>query len=322
MTGRDDARHARWVEGTVRRARGEVLDAPQEAAVEAYEHDRPEVRDEEPLWEGIAALGDPADGEVDEDTLLAAVMERLDREGGRDPEVPSQTPTARRRTGARLVVVFSLVFAAAVMIGVWGLRGWVVRQSDLDAWTASKAEMSAQSSRREVRIETPDPPPARRRVLVPEAPEPVVIEPPTVEPEPESETRPVRPVVARPSAEDLIVAAQRHLAVGETQAAIGSYQLLISWYPRSVQADTARISLGRLMSTRGRPDLALQHYDQYLSSGRQGLAEEARYGRIRAFRALGRQQALAEAIDDFLARHPSSVHARRLARERDAERRR
>ena len=70
--------------------------------------------------------------------------------------------------------------------------------------------------------------------------------------------------------------------------------------------------MGRLQLRRGNAKAALAHFDAYLAASAGGLVEEARYGRIRALRRLGRTAQERGSIDAFLAEHPGSVYAPRL----------
>lgn len=137
------------------------------------------------------------------------------------------------------------------------------------------------------------------------------------EPEPEPTTlRPSAPPRAepkpKPSADELLAAAQDALAAGETATAIARYDALIAEYPRTHAARAASVSLGRLLLRADRADEALAAFDHYLASDARELVEEARYGRIRALRELGRTRELDEAIASFLLAHPSSIHRERL----------
>lgn len=150
-----------------------------------------------------------------------------------------------------------------------------------------------------------------------DTPAPAIPEPP-IEPEPEPSIEPAptvkprAPEPAKPTADELLAAAQRALAAGETATAIERYEQLVRTYPQSHAARTASVSLGRLLLRAGRPRDALATFDQYLDSDATELIEEARYGRIRALRELGRDAEVDAAIDEFLAAHPGSIHRERL----------
>jgi hypothetical protein len=56
---------------------------------------------------------------------------------------------------------------------------------------------------------------------------------------------------------------------------------------------------------------ALRSFDAYLARGGE-LTQEAKYGRIRALRALGRSAEERKAIEEFVAAYPRSVQASTL----------
>ena len=83
--------------------------------------------------------------------------------------------------------------------------------------------------------------------------------------------------------------------------------------PRSAEARASLVSLGELqLSQLAEPAAALRSFDAYLAAGG-ALAQEARYGRIRALRRLGRADAAREATAAFLRDYPGSAQARTLA---------
>lgn len=144
-------------------------------------------------------------------------------------------------------------------------------------------------------------------------PEPALVPAPALEPEPAPAPAKSRaPEPPKPTADELLANAQRALAAGETAAAIQRYEQLIATFPSSHAARTACVSLGRLLLGAGRARDALATFDQYIDSGATELREEARYGRIRALRELGREAELDAAIAEFLHAHPGSIHRARL----------
>jgi outer membrane protein assembly factor BamD (BamD/ComL family) len=90
------------------------------------------------------------------------------------------------------------------------------------------------------------------------------------------------------------------------------YGRLIAQHPGSAEALAALVSLGELqLSQFGDAKAALKSFDAYVRAGG-SLAQEARYGRIRALRKLGRHAEEQAAIDRFLADYPHSVQAATL----------
>lgn len=121
------------------------------------------------------------------------------------------------------------------------------------------------------------------------------------------------PRAARPkTAEGLLSRAQTQLRDGSARQALRTYKRLIDRFPRSGEATAARVSMGRLELRLGRPKAALAHFDAYLAASAGGLVEEARYGRIRALRKLGRSAQELGSIEAFLAEYAGSVYTARL----------
>ncbi|PRQ06149.1 tetratricopeptide repeat protein [Enhygromyxa salina] len=137
---------------------------------------------------------------------------------------------------------------------------------------------------------------------------------PTPVPQPGPKPAQVEPARAD-SPDQLLAAAQRELAAGERKAAVRLYRELVDHHGASEAGRTARVSLGRILLAADDHHAALAEFEAYLddAGGRRSLVEEARYGRIRCLRGLHRALELREAIDEFEARHPSSLHLRRLA---------
>jgi TolA-binding protein len=94
--------------------------------------------------------------------------------------------------------------------------------------------------------------------------------------------------------------------------AAASYRTLIEARPASAEARAALVSLGELqLSQLKSPGAALGSFEGYLT--RDGsLTQEARYGRIRCLRALGREAEARHAIQEFVQRYPGSAQAKQL----------
>ncbi len=114
------------------------------------------------------------------------------------------------------------------------------------------------------------------------------------------------------TADGLLERAQQELRDKRTARALRTYERLLAEFPRSAEATAARVTMGRLWLRRGDAKAALAHFDAYLAASAGGLVEEARYGRIRALRQLGRTAQERGSIEAFLAEHPGSVYAPRL----------
>jgi tetratricopeptide (TPR) repeat protein len=121
------------------------------------------------------------------------------------------------------------------------------------------------------------------------------------------------PVRSAPlSADELLARAREQRANGRYGEAAGTYRKLLALHPRSDQARAALVSLGELqLSQLDNAEAALASFDAYLKSGGP-LAQEARYGRIRSLRKLGRLGDERGAIEDFLRDYPRSVQAAAL----------
>lgn len=117
---------------------------------------------------------------------------------------------------------------------------------------------------------------------------------------------------ARPSAADLLARARSLRSAGRYAEAAAAYRALIATRADSAEARAALVSLGELqLSQLKDPAAALRSFESYLI--REGtLTQEARYGRIRALRALGRTAEAERAARDFVQRYPGSAQAKQL----------
>ena len=118
-----------------------------------------------------------------------------------------------------------------------------------------------------------------------------------------------------PSAQELLKRARSLVGAGDWQGAVAAYQRLRSLQPKSAESHTVLVALGQIQLDRlAQPRQALRSFEAYLKAGGGGLAQEARFGSVRALRALGDRSAEARAIRDYLRHHPKSVDAARLER--------
>jgi hypothetical protein len=108
----------------------------------------------------------------------------------------------------------------------------------------------------------------------------------------------------------LLVQARARLGEGDERGAAKAYAALLDAHPGSAEAQAARMSLGRLRLTGGRPKAALGLFERYLQRGGP-LAEEARWGKIQALAALDRPEALNAAVDELVREFPRSVYRSR-----------
>jgi ferric-dicitrate binding protein FerR (iron transport regulator) len=111
------------------------------------------------------------------------------------------------------------------------------------------------------------------------------------------------------SPEELLLAARARGAHGDARGAAAAYHELFTSYPRSAEAEVARVAYGELeLGALGNPQGALVAFDEYLRTGGP-LGEEASYGKIRALRALGRTADEEAAVRAFLERFPRGAAA-------------
>lgn len=110
----------------------------------------------------------------------------------------------------------------------------------------------------------------------------------------------------------LLSEARRRRAANDAKGAIEAYRKFVEDYAEEPAAAPAMVTLGELYLARGRAKQALTWFGRYASAGGGTLDEEAAYGRIRALKALEREKDYDAAVDDFLARYPSSTYATKL----------
>jgi ferric-dicitrate binding protein FerR (iron transport regulator) len=117
---------------------------------------------------------------------------------------------------------------------------------------------------------------------------------------------------AAPSAADRLARARSLRRSGRYGEAAAAYQQLIGAHPGSAEARAALVSLGELqISALGQPAAALRSFESYLAGGGP-LTQEARYGRIRALRQLGRAGEARDAAQQFVRDYPGSAQSRSL----------
>jgi ferric-dicitrate binding protein FerR (iron transport regulator) len=125
---------------------------------------------------------------------------------------------------------------------------------------------------------------------------------------------PLRHVVPHTSPDQLLAKAQLLRAHGQYKACAQLYRRLRSEFPGSEEARVSMVSLGELelVETKN-PAAALEAFDAYLRLGGP-LEREARFGKIRALRALDRREAADAETARFLRDYPASIHAATLRR--------
>lgn len=112
----------------------------------------------------------------------------------------------------------------------------------------------------------------------------------------------------------LLATAQALRMRGAYDACARIYRRLWSEFPGSEEAKVSMISLGELeLGKRNHSTAALEAFDAYLRLGGP-LEREARYGRIRALRAIGRDSEANVESGNFLRDYPSSSQSATLRR--------
>jgi len=118
-----------------------------------------------------------------------------------------------------------------------------------------------------------------------------------------------------PSPSRLLAMAQALRARGAYDACAKVYRRLWSEFPGSEESKVSMISLGELeLGKRNHPAAALEAFGAYLRVGGT-LEREARYGRIRALRAVGRDGEADAESATFLRDYPTSIQSATLRRQ-------
>ncbi|MEM9455969.1 MAG: FecR domain-containing protein [Myxococcota bacterium] len=151
----------------------------------------------------------------------------------------------------------------------------------------------------------------------PEAPSPAAQDPASPElsepPEPPSSGSSRARGTSVASAEQMLADAHEHRRASQWRAAARDYRRLIKAHPRSASAHNALVSLGDLLLDRLHdPAAAARSYARYLRNGGGTLAREARYGQVRAKRAVSDRRGERKAIEAYLRHHPKTSRATAL----------
>lgn len=114
-----------------------------------------------------------------------------------------------------------------------------------------------------------------------------------------------------PSPASMLERARELRRAGRTQSALAAYASVRRAHPRSPEAHTVLITMGKIQLELGQPDAALSSFDTYLR-GSGALAPEALGGKVAALRALGRTAEERAAIEEYLRRFPRGFLAPRF----------
>ncbi len=144
---------------------------------------------------------------------------------------------------------------------------------------------------------------------------------PSTSAEPPAYAEPPAPVDSAPARlhekpltpESLFSKGNAERRAGKTTEAVGTYELLLSRFGGSSEAQMARVSLGNVLLAQGRAGQALAVFDSHLSRGSQ-LGAEALYGKARALRALGKPSEEREVWKILATKYPDSIYARSAQR--------
>lgn len=121
------------------------------------------------------------------------------------------------------------------------------------------------------------------------------------------------------SPDQLLAKAQALRARGRYEACAHLYRRLWSEFPTSEEGKVSMISLGELELVHTKsPRTALEAFNAYLRLGGP-LEREARFGKIRALRALGRSEDAEAETARFLHDYPTGIQATALRRESHAK---
>jgi hypothetical protein len=222
----------------------------------------------------------------------------------------------RRRWHARavLAVAFVSTLTTAAAAAVITQPAWLERWAPALVTTpaAAPAAEAGERQRRPARAaERIAPDPAQAQIPAP----PVELLPerqPELEPAPAQRSAEPRPGQARTAAE-LFASANAARREREPAAAVRLYRELARVYPRSDEAQVARVALGRLLLDRvGDARGALREFDAYLERPAQrALREDAVIGKALALGRLRRYAEERRAWKALLEQFPASAYAER-----------
>ena len=123
-----------------------------------------------------------------------------------------------------------------------------------------------------------------------------------------------RPLKRAP-ADAQLARAQDRLVAGDAAGAARAYRRLRAEHRNSPEARAATLSLARIELGRGKAKTALRLFDAYLRRpSSASTVVEAKVGRIKALRKLGRTDDERKAIESFLSAHGGSIYAKHMKR--------
>jgi tetratricopeptide (TPR) repeat protein len=228
-------------------------------------------------------------------------------------------PRPRRRAWAKVAFLSAAAFVLPVTVVAGAVR-FVAARRPMPAALLAAAPPA---------LTLADPKPAPRAVEAPVVAAPVEVAAPTelvatIETPRASETR-TKPIAApRPAVEasprDMLQQANDLRAQRQWLAATQIYEKTLRTFPGRAEAYSATVAAGVLrLDQLGDPKGALALFSSAVRARPRGpLAEEARWGAIQSYRALGDRGSEMAALQEFVTLHPQSLLAwRALARLRE-----
>ena len=232
-------------------------------------------------------------------SLVERALRQLDH-GASAPGVGNAPAALRTRSGARF---FALSVACGALLTVAVASAWQA---------AEKRWFSAQSAVQ--RSTRPAPPPASSLAASPSAPARVdsQLSPSTSAPQSAALStsagpKPASSPSSKPasSARELFTLGSVARRSGDIEAAIALYEELCAKYPRSVEAEDARLVLGNLRLEQRSPRAALNQFENY---GSGALSLEAIWGKAQALRKLESPEERS-VLEQVVRDYPSSPYA-------------
>lgn len=294
-------------------ARGVRLGPEDAQFAREYGRRNPEIAADIALFAQIGALGTPRDAgnELSDAEFAARALKTVAEKAGAQRGLPPERlrPTRSTGRGRAMGALAAVALVAAVLVAYAAemeIESRSARRA-LDEATIRRALEAARGLALAPTSDVVSGSPQERDAAGESRPRPAAV--PSSAPARTQD--PTSSQASGPTADQMLRRAQDLLADGRRHAAIGAYRELVTRHGTSAEARAALVSLGQLLLAEGEPHQALGYFEQYVR-GAGPLGEEARYGRIQALARLGEPTAEVEALEEFLRRYPSSVHADRL----------
>jgi hypothetical protein len=228
-------------------------------------------------------------------------------------------PRPRQRAWAKVAFLSAAAFVLPVTVVAGAVRFVSARRS-----MPAALIIAARPAPPHVEPKTPPPhaaveAPVAAPIETAPAVEPAPVETPR-SPEPRAKAAPVHAAAPEASPRDMLQQANDLRAQRQWLAAMQIYEKTFHMFPGRAEAYSATVAAGVLrLDQLGDPKGALALFNSAVRARPRGpLAEEARWGVIQAFRALGDRASEMAALQEFVTLHPQSLLAwRALARLRE-----